>query len=87
MNAIIAFFSGGKMAIVVAVVLAAVGGLWRLLSNTKKAGVDQEAARNAAAREKAREQELDRIKAAASAAASAKRMPDDPNDRDNDKPA
>ncbi len=53
--------------------LAAAGAalvvLWRILAGAKKAGVDQQKAKEAVAREQARMEELNRIKNAADAGA------------------
>jgi len=80
------FFGSGKIALVVAAAVAVIGFLWRLLAGAKKAGRDEQVAKETLARERARELELQRIKAAADAAARVHpddSLHNDPFNRDN----
>lgn len=85
MSAILAFFGSGKMAIIITTAVAMIAFLWRLLAGAKKAGIDQQKAKEAIAREQARREELNRIKDAGTAAARVRpddRLSDDPYNRD-----
>lgn len=59
-------------------VILAIGAGWKLLASAKKAGINEQKAKEA----KARDQNLDRIKRAADAR-PAGGLSDDPNNRDN----
>lgn len=75
MSTLVAFFASGKMALIVAAVLGGLGVLWRMISNAKKAGRNEAIIEGAKARERAREQEIQRIKNAADSGARVR--PDD----------
>ena len=74
MSWLFSLFDGGKMAILVATVLAMAAFVWRILAGAKKAGVDQQKAKEA----EAHNENLKRIKAAADAGERIRTQPDDP---------
>lgn len=75
---ILTFLSTGKMALIVAGVVAGLGVIWRVLAGVKKSGVDQQKAKEA----EARERNLDAIKRAADAKPIGG-VQSDPRNRDN----
>lgn len=71
--------SNPTVAAALGIIGAVAVAMWRLLAGAKKAGVDQQKVEEA----EARAENLEKLKRAADAAAAAKRVPGDPNDRDN----
>lgn len=79
MTTLLSIFGSGKMALIVAAIVAGIGFLWKIVAGIKKSGVNEQKVKD----EEAQNENLKRAQAAIDASTRPVDSVSDPHNRDN----